>query len=153
MGQVTTAEAKLVAGSSAATAQDRATTALPGESQEVVLFVENMRCGGCLRGIERALNALPSVATARANLTTKRVRVTGQAGTPSTEALVAALAEAGYTARPFDTRLIETDEEGRRLLRALGVSGFAAANVMLLSVAVWAGLASDMDYADRKSVV
>jgi len=149
MGQVTTAEAKLVAGGGAAKGEDRATTALPGEGNEVVLFVENMRCGGCLRGIERALNALPSVATARANLTTKRVRVTGKAGTPSTEALVAALAEAGYTARPFDTRLIETDEEGRRLLRALGVSGFAAANVMLLSVAVWAGLASDMDYATR----
>ena len=149
MGQVTTAEAKLVAGGGAAKAEDRATTALPGEGKEVVLFVENMRCGGCLRGIERSLNALPSVAMARANLTTKRVRVTGKAGTPSTEALVAALAEAGYTARPFDTRLIETDEEGRRLLRALGVSGFAAANVMLLSVAVWAGLASDMDYATR----
>ena len=149
MGQVTTAEAKLVAGGGAAKGEDRSTTALPGEGKEVVLFVENMRCGGCLRGIERALNALPSVATARANLTTKRVRVTGTVGAPSTEALVAALAEAGYTARPFDTRLIETDEEGRRLLRALGVSGFAAANVMLLSVAVWAGLASDMDYATR----
>jgi Cu2+-exporting ATPase len=30
-------------------------------------------------------------------------------------------------------------------LRRLGVAGFAAANVMLLSVSVWAGLASDMD--------
>ena len=152
MGEVSAAEAKLVGGGPAREPSEP-TTAAAGqgaeEGKEVVLFVENMRCGGCLRGIERALNALSSVATARANLTTKRVRVTGKAGAPSTEALVAALAEAGYTARPFDTRLIETDEEGRRLLRALGVSGFAAANVMLLSVAVWAGLASDMDYATR----
>ncbi len=149
MGEVTTAEAKLLAGGGAAKERREEAPAAAVEGNEVVLFVENMRCGGCLRGIERALNALPFVATARANLTTKRVRVTGKAGAPSTEALVDALAEAGYTARPFDTRLIETDEEGRRLLRALGVSGFAAANVMLLSVAVWAGLASDMDYGTR----
>ncbi len=149
MGEVTTAEAKLLAGGGATIERRKETPAAAAEGNEVVLFVENMRCGGCLRGIERALNALPSVATARANLTTKRVRVTGKVGAPATETLVEALAKAGYTARPFDTRLIETDEEGRRLLRALGVSGFAAANVMLLSVAVWAGLASDMDYATR----
>lgn len=113
------------------------------------LVVENMVCGGCMSTIERALRATPGVADARANLSAKRVTVESDAEAVDTQALIDALERAGFRAaealdRPQDAA---ADARARDLLRRLGVAGFAAANVMLLSVSVWAGLASDMEAA------
>ena len=57
----------------------------------------------------------------------------------------------GFEAVPFDPKLLTAldETEERRLLRALGVAGFAAANVMLISVGVWAGLGNDMELSTR----
>src|SRR5690606_10483919 len=65
--------------------------------------------------------------------------------------LMEALGRLGYRAAPFDPELLQAaaDAEDRRLLRALAVAGFAAGNVMLLSVSVWAGHAGDMGEATR----
>ena len=56
--------------------------------------------------------------------------------------LIDRLGELGYAARPFDPRetgLLKDDREAKALLRAMAVAGFAAGNVMLLSVSVWSG--------------
>lgn len=109
------------------------------------LIVENMRCGGCMGKIERVLGAIDGVAVARANLTAKRVRIAFDGNRTSPKALIETLAGAGFTA----AELAQADNDGpkaidRDLLKRIGVAGFAAANIMLLSVSVWAGLASDM---------
>jgi len=56
--------------------------------------------------------------------------------------VVEKLASLGYEARPFDPEaagFARDDAESRELLRALAVAGFAAANIMMFSVSVWAG--------------
>ena len=114
--------------------------------QTVTLVVENMRCGSCMAAVEKALLATPGVESARANLSAKRVTASYDASATEPERLVAALDRAGFHAA--EAAFVPDDAAGAQaadLLRRLGVAGFAAANVMLLSVSVWAGLASDMD--------
>ncbi|MFX7025239.1 hypothetical protein ABTI08_20170, partial [Acinetobacter baumannii] len=53
--------------------------------------------------------------------------------------LIPALQAIGYAARLHDIDGEKSDPVLGHLLRALAVAGFAASNLMLLSVSVWAG--------------
>lgn len=111
-----------------------------------ILAVENMNCGGCMRKIEKALEAAPGISNVRANLSAKRVSIAFDPGRTDTETIIGTLADAGF--RAADLAHADSADHSavdRDLLRRLAVAGFAAANIMLLSVSVWAGLASDMD--------
>ncbi|HLJ19529.1 MAG TPA: copper-translocating P-type ATPase, partial [Stellaceae bacterium] len=64
--------------------------------------------------------------------------------------LIQAVQRVGYRAVPFDVgQRGGTSDEERALLRSVAVAGFATANVMLLSVAVWAGYPGEMGPATR----
>ena len=58
--------------------------------------IVNMTCGGCVRGVTRAIQAQDPGAVIRADLDTKSVEVTTTVGRKQ---LLVALAEAGFTAR------------------------------------------------------
>jgi Cu2+-exporting ATPase len=112
----------------------------------VTLAVENMRCGGCIRSVERAAMSVPGVVSARANLAAKRVSVAVEEGRGGEADVIAALREAGFAAAPIQSAKQGADTRREtELLRRVAVSGFAAMNIMLLSVSVWAGRAGDMD--------
>src|SRR5690606_9201298 len=109
---------------------------------EVQLLVPGMRCGGCIAGIEKRLGGIDGVLSARVNLTAKRARATIDPARTSADALVEALAAAGWEARRFEPKVhgeAAADRTGRDLLLRIGVAGFASMNVMLLSVSVWSG--------------
>ncbi|MEM8587415.1 MAG: heavy metal translocating P-type ATPase [Pseudomonadota bacterium] len=115
------------------------------------LMIEGIHCGGCVAKIERAAKALPGMVDARVNMTTRRLTATWDGAPSLGNDLVASLGEIGFGAVPYDPeRLQQSDSQDERsLLRALAVAGFAAANVMLLSVAIWAGHAQGMIEATR----
>jgi P-type Cu2+ transporter len=115
------------------------------------LMVDGLHCGGCVRRIERALAAEPGVESARVNLTTRRLVVSWQGAAALAARLVEAVTREGYRATPYDPRQLASGDAKaeRRLLRALAVAGFAAGNVMLLSISVWAGEAYAMGEATR----
>lgn len=105
------------------------------------LAVFGAKCAGCIRKIEGAMNDLPDMQSARLNLSTGRLSLVWTDGAIEPRLITERINQLGYRAAPFDPEAAEkeSDKEGRRLLRALAVAGFATANVMLLSVSVWAG--------------
>ncbi|MFQ5624456.1 MAG: heavy metal translocating P-type ATPase [Paracoccaceae bacterium] len=113
-----------------------------GPQRTVELSLPGIHCAACIAAVERGLSALPEVGAARVNLTLKRVRVSVTDSTDAETRLIRALDAVGYEAHPLDAQALAAtanDTVGRDLLARLAVAGFAAMNVMLLSVAVWSG--------------
>ncbi len=110
------------------------------------LHVPGIHCAGCIRKVEGAVRALPGVAAARVNFTTRRLSAEWRPDTPGNDQvaaeILAAVEGAGFEARPFaasDAAAGAADPASRRLLKSMAVAGFAAMNIMLLSVSVWSG--------------
>ncbi len=121
-----------------------ATSAAP--TATLVLAVDNMHCGGCLRSVERAALRIPGVSSARASLTAKRLTITYHPAQAGEVDLIAALDQVGFHAAPIEAAKQDRgDARQKYLLRRVAVAGFAAMNIMLISVAVWSGTASDME--------
>ena len=102
----------------------------------------DMHCAACLITVEKGLGKLPQVERARANLSTRRVSVTWRPDLGKGSDIEAALSALGYEHVLHDADDSTDDpleRKGRELLLALAVAGFAAANIMLLSVSVWSG--------------
>ncbi len=106
---------------------------------EALFSVPGMHCAGCIAKIERGLAATPGIDSARVNFTAKRVSISHDQGVTVPD-LVAAIGRLGFEAQPvLDPTTLVTGEESKGLLKALAVAGFAAMNIMLLSVSVWSG--------------
>jgi len=75
------------------------------------LAVEGMSCASCVGRVERALNAVPGVTGATVNLATERASVRGAA---DVQALIAAIAHAGYAARPIEASATGDEEAAER---------------------------------------
>ena len=103
--------------------------------------LEGVTCAACIRKIESGLTKLPGVVDARLNFTQRRLAVEWRDDDLHAGQIVAALADLGYPAHPFAPERVEAEDsrQAKSLLRCLAVAGFAAMNIMLLSVSVWSG--------------
>ncbi|MEM9330888.1 MAG: heavy metal translocating P-type ATPase [Pseudomonadota bacterium] len=103
--------------------------------------VPEMHCAGCIGTIERGLIKLDVVEEVRANLTMKTISVVWNSEKGKSAEITHELGRLGFShhlANAFDED-VSTSATAKSLLLALAVAGFAAANIMLLSVSVWSG--------------
>ncbi|MDO7834367.1 heavy metal translocating P-type ATPase [Sphingobium sp. HBC34] len=109
------------------------------ETVESLFAVPAIHCAGCMAKIENGLAAVPGIERARVNMTARRVAIRHD---PAIEppALKAAIVALGFEAEALaDPGIDVAAAENRALIRALAVAGFAAMNIMLLSVSIWSG--------------
>ncbi|TIN14988.1 MAG: heavy metal translocating P-type ATPase, partial [Mesorhizobium sp.] len=110
---------------------------LGDDLRQTDLSVPTVHCAACIQTIEAALGKLDRVESARVNLSTKRVSVRWHGD--EVPPFVSALERLGYQAHLFAPEADEKDRTLSELIRAVAVAGFAAGNIMLLSVSVWSG--------------
>lgn len=111
----------------------------PDGSKRLRLSVPTIHCGGCISKVESTLIGLKSVVSARVNLTGKYVDIIWH---NKPDNFINVLGDVGHDAHIARKPENEEDTGLKKLVRATAVAGFAASNIMLLSVAVWSG-ASD----------
>ncbi len=110
--------------------------------QSASFMVPSMHCAGCMRTLENGLQQLDGVASARANLSLRQVKVVWAGSNVTPETIVEHIARLGFDSHlvdDADDTETEIRRQSRHLLLCLAVAGFAAANIMLLSVSVWSG--------------
>lgn len=127
------------------------TETLADGTHTLTLALDGLQCGACVWLIEQVLAREPDLLQARVNMTTSRLRLVWRGAAAEAERFVAIVERLGYRAVPFRAAALAAgdDRTGRMLLRALAVAGFASANIMMNSVAVWAGFSEGMGPATR----
>ncbi|MBF0170193.1 MAG: heavy metal translocating P-type ATPase, partial [Nitrospinae bacterium] len=116
-----------------------------GDVREATLLVEGIHCAACVWLIERGLDTVEGVKGAEVNLTGKRLRLRWDQSVVPLSSLLARLSSLGYAPLPYTPDAAE--ESARRAWRTslfrLGFAGFAAMNMMWISIALWTGAAED----------
>ena len=114
------------------------------------LYLEDLRCTACVWLVEATPRCVPGVAEVRVDVGRGRADVTWDPAATSLAAIARHLDRVGHAAHPY--RGLDRDRQRRRedraLLIKLGVAGAAVGNLMLLAIALYAGLFQGMSAGD-----
>lgn len=119
---------------------------------QVLLSVEDIRCGACAWLIEQHLGRQSGVLQVQANVSTRRVLLRWDQAHCTLGTLVQALRDIGYDAWPTDPQREARGEQQRQaaLWRRLFVAGFGSMQVMMYAFPQYVARSGDMDPATRQ---
>ncbi len=112
-----------------------------GTIREIHLLVEGIHCAACVWLIEHRLAKVLGVIECNVNLSVKKLRLKWDNSQTKLSKILHILGQLGYAAVPFDPEAAEGQlkKQNRSLLLRLGFAGFAAMNLMWISIALYAG--------------
>jgi len=104
-----------------------------GEEREASLLLDGVTCAACVWLIERRVMQVAGVSEVRVNYGTRRARVRWNEGAARLSDVLAAIADIGYSAQPYDAAHSDAllARERRGLLWRLFVAGFGMMQVMM----------------------
>ena len=94
------------------------------ETQHIVLDVQGMKCGGCVRAIEKHLQSYPGVLAVTVNLATRQAQVLADATQVIPEKLAQFLTQKGFPSQPhrlWDSPGWSAQQSGWSLALAVGL--------------------------------
>jgi len=118
-----------------------------GDESETDLVLDGIRCASCVWLNEKILMHTPGVTFAQVNYATHRARVRWNPGQTGIEAILKRIASIGYTPKPFVAKAYEEEQKraSRDLLIRFGTASFFSMQLMIFSVALYAGYFQGID--------
>ncbi|WND03404.1 copper-translocating P-type ATPase [Temperatibacter marinus] len=125
--------------------------ALEDGSFKVTLSISGVHCASCIQAIEKKLLSQRHIQSARVNMSTERLSFTWRGEQHLGDTSCRQIEAMGYALRPLDQVALSgvKSEEEKLLFKAIAASGFAAGNIMLLSVGLWTSSSDIMGLAVR----
>jgi Cu2+-exporting ATPase len=118
---------------------------------ETALYLEEVRCTACVWLCERTPSLLPGVVELRLDFGRARADVVYDPAQVKLSAIAGLLDRLGHPVHPY--RGLDRDaarrREDRALMLKIGVAGAAAGNIMLLAIALYAGIFGGMGARDE----
>ena len=118
-----------------------------GNVREAALILEGIVCAACVCLNERHVSQLPGVLDVHVNYATHRARILCDNDRIKLSEILQAIHNIGYLAHPYDPQQQQQSFERERKdrLRRIGVAGVLGMQVMVLSIALYAGDWSGME--------
>lgn len=112
-----------------------------GQLREAALILEGITCAACVWLNEKHLKTLPGIAQVQINYATHRAQVSWDDSKIQLSDILAAVAQIGYQAHPYDPDKQQKLLEGERRfqLKRLGLAGALGMQVMMIAVALYFG--------------
>ena len=118
-----------------------------GQSKEIDLYIDGIRCASCVWLNERVLAKTKGVEYARVNYATNMARIRWDPAVLNIDAILGRIHSIGYTPKPY------TESEGFRarrsetkdLLLRFGTAAFLSSQLMIYSIALYAGYFQGID--------
>ena len=116
---------------------------------ELNLLVKGLHCAACIWLIETILGKENNVETARINYSTERLKLVWKGQKSQGTKLIKLVESLGYQLVPYSFNK-SAEQDSKILLKYIAVSGFAAGNIMLLSVSLWSSSSAEMGIFTRQ---
>lgn len=126
-------------------------TEVNGQS-EVDLNIDGIRCASCIWLIEHYLSKVEGISFVNVNYATHRAKVRWISAKIKVEDVLKKIASIGYLPRPYTASVYEEQIKGERrdLLIRFGTASFLSMQLMLYTVALYAGFFHGMEPLYRK---
>ncbi len=108
---------------------------------EAALILEGITCAACVWLNERHLRGLKGVLSVQVNYATHRARIRWDKREIQLSRILQAVSEIGYLAHPYDPQRQQAllDQERKQHLRRIGLAGVLGMQIMMFSLAIYAG--------------
>jgi len=109
--------------------------------REAALILEGITCAACIWLNEQHLRRLTGVIEVQMNYSTQRARVRWDNSQIKLSDILQAISQIGYLAHPYDPARQQEilEREKKQQLRRLGITGVLGMQIMMFSVALYAG--------------
>ncbi|MBI5634937.1 MAG: heavy metal translocating P-type ATPase [Nitrospirae bacterium] len=121
------------------------------QGREIDIFIDGIRCASCVWLNEKFLMRAEGVLSARINFATHRAKITWDPAQISLEHILKRIQAIGYTPRPYreSEQFRARRAESRDLLVRFGTAAFLSSQLMIYSIALYAGYFQGIDPATK----